>query len=182
MYRLADYLDQHGRRHRAEVFPPKGFWTATSRHACPGDQDALSDAARSRGLYRVAAQLCKNAFTVTGDPVTAGRLVNWMHDLHPQDLRAAQSAAASASLDDPAAVAQLLDTLRAAGVGQQITILLARDPAANTSIDNLRHRLPVVLVQAEARPGDPPISGVICVTRTCRRALASEPFSAPTVP
>ncbi|WP_214105564.1 helix-turn-helix domain-containing protein [Acrocarpospora catenulata] len=32
-YQLADYLDQHGRRHRADQIPPIGFWAAV--RACP---------------------------------------------------------------------------------------------------------------------------------------------------
>lgn len=31
-YQLADYLDQHGRTLRAEVFPPTGFWQAAAAH------------------------------------------------------------------------------------------------------------------------------------------------------
>ena len=61
MYRLADYLDQHGRRHRKSQFPPAGFWAAAADHASPDDQAALGDAAHARGLYRDAAQLHKNA-------------------------------------------------------------------------------------------------------------------------
>ena len=61
VYRLADYLDQHGRRHRQGQFPPAGFWAAAASHASPGDQAALGDAAHDRGLYRDAAQLHKNA-------------------------------------------------------------------------------------------------------------------------
>src|SRR5262249_3941717 len=66
VYRLADYLDQHGRRDRAGQFPPAGFWSAAAR-CLPADQAALGDAARARGLYRHAAQLYKNA-TAHGDP------------------------------------------------------------------------------------------------------------------
>ena len=61
LYRLADYLDQHGRQHRKGQFPPAGFWAAAAGHAFPGDQAALGDAAHARGLYRDAAQLHKNA-------------------------------------------------------------------------------------------------------------------------
>ena len=57
VYRLADYLDQYGRRHRGDQIPPAGFWAAVAGHAQPGDQTALGDAARARGLYRDAAQL-----------------------------------------------------------------------------------------------------------------------------
>lgn len=34
-YLLADYLDQHGRRHRATQIPPVDFWTAAAHHAPP---------------------------------------------------------------------------------------------------------------------------------------------------
>ena len=61
LYRLADYLDQHGRQHRKGQFPPAGFWAAAADHALPGDQARLGDAAHARGLYRDAAQLHKNA-------------------------------------------------------------------------------------------------------------------------
>ncbi len=61
LYRLADYLDQHGRYHRKGQFPPAGFWAAAADHALPDDQAALADAAHARGLYREAAQLWKNA-------------------------------------------------------------------------------------------------------------------------
>jgi hypothetical protein len=61
VYRLADYLDQHGRAHRASEMPPAAFWSAAAAHATPGDQAALGYAAHDRGLYRDAAQLHKNA-------------------------------------------------------------------------------------------------------------------------
>ena len=45
-YRLADYLDQHGRRARRAVIPPADFWTAAARFADPGDLPALADGRR----------------------------------------------------------------------------------------------------------------------------------------
>src|SRR6185312_12740749 len=59
LYRLADYLDQHGRAHRASQIPPAEFWSAAAAHAAPGDQAELGVAAYVRGLYRDAAQLYK---------------------------------------------------------------------------------------------------------------------------
>jgi hypothetical protein len=61
LYRLADYLDQHGRAQRASRIPPAEFWSAAAAHAAPADQAALGGAAHDRGLYRDAAQLHKNA-------------------------------------------------------------------------------------------------------------------------
>jgi len=131
-YRLADYLDQHGRRHRAETFPPAGFWAA-ARNCAPADQAALGDAARDRGQYRHAAQLWKNA-AERGDPRTVARLVNLLHEVHPADDHAPQLAAA-ASLDDPADVGVLLDSLREAGLAVQAAALATR-AAATVALDD----------------------------------------------
>ena len=80
MYRLADYLDQHGRNHRKSKIPPAGFWAAVADHAFPGDQAALGDAAHARGLYRDAAQLHKNA-AARGNPHAVFYLVDPPHYL-----------------------------------------------------------------------------------------------------
>ena len=50
LYRLADYLDQHGRAHRASQISPAAFWSAAAAYILPGDQAALGDAAGTRGL------------------------------------------------------------------------------------------------------------------------------------
>ena len=121
LYRLADYLDQHGRAHRASQIPPAEFWSAAAAHAAPGDQAALGDAAHARGLYRDAAQLHKNA-------AASGNLRAALYLSHPPaclraDPRPAHWAAAHAPLDDPDAVASLLDSLREAGADEQAAAL-----------------------------------------------------------
>ena len=75
VYRLADYLDQHGRAHRVGQIPPAAFWSAAGDIAAPGDQAVLGDAAHVRGLYRDAAQLHKNA-AASGNPDAARYLIN----------------------------------------------------------------------------------------------------------
>jgi TIR domain len=145
LYRLADYLDQHGRAHRAGQAPPPEFWSAAAAHAAPGDQAALGDAAHDRGLYRDAAQLHKNA-------AASGNLHAAIYLSHPPaclraDPRPAHWAAAHAHaplddpaahvpLDEPYAVAWLLRSLREAGADEQAAALLARDPAAHAPLDN----------------------------------------------
>ena len=126
LYRLADYLDQHGRAHRASQIPPAEFWSAAAAHAAPGDQAALGDAAHARGLYRDAAQLHKNA-AASGNPDAA------LYLSHPPaclraDPRPAHWAAAHAALDDPGAVAGLLDSLREAGAHEQAAALAGPGP------------------------------------------------------
>ncbi|MFE2100646.1 tetratricopeptide repeat protein [Streptomyces sp. NPDC059468] len=56
-FRLADYLDQHGRRHRRTAPVPVALWNALAAHAAPGDRLKPAREARDRGLLRIAARL-----------------------------------------------------------------------------------------------------------------------------
>ncbi|MFI0418973.1 hypothetical protein [Spongiactinospora sp. 9N601] len=135
MYRLADYLDQYGRRHRAGQIPPIEFWDAAIAHAHPDGLALLGYSARTRGLYRTAAQLLKIA-TTNGDPTAATVLVHHLHTLHPGDHRPARWAVTYAALADPYAVTRLLAELREVGADDQVAALLARDPATHVTLDN----------------------------------------------
>lgn len=55
--RLADYLDQHGRKERRTKAPPAGLWDALVDHAARDSFIALAEAARDRGHLRVALRL-----------------------------------------------------------------------------------------------------------------------------
>ncbi|NAS20068.1 hypothetical protein GT755_00025 [Herbidospora sp. NEAU-GS84] len=134
LYRLADYLDQHGRRYRTEQIPPIDFWTAIAAHADPGDLNALGNAAWARGLYRDAVQLHKHA-TAHGNPQAAFPLVAHLHTLHPGDQRPAHWAAAHAALDDPSAVTGLLSGLAEVGALEQVAVLAER-AAAHVVLDD----------------------------------------------
>ncbi|MEV3925861.1 hypothetical protein [Actinomadura coerulea] len=134
VYRLADYLDQHGRATRTEQMPPPGFWTAVAALAHPTDQAALGDAAWDRGLTRDATQLWKNA-TDHGHLPAATHLVTRLHRLHPTDSRPAHYSAARVALNDPQGVAVLLGRLQLVGAEAQVAVLLARNPAAHTLLD-----------------------------------------------
>ena len=131
-YRLADWLDQHGRARRAGLIPPAEFWAAAAACAAPGDQAALGAAAAGRGLYRAAAQLHKNA-AVAGDLRAAAWLAQPPGCLRA-DPRPAHWAVAHASLDDPVDVGMLLDRLRWAGEDGQAAALAAR--AAHVLLDH----------------------------------------------
>ncbi|MEV4569852.1 hypothetical protein AB0K12_39345 [Nonomuraea sp. NPDC049419] len=132
LYRLADYLDQHGRQHRATEIPPIDFWSAAAHHARPEDLTRLGYAARARGLYRDAAQLFKHA-TAHGAPDAAARLITHLHALHPGDHRPASWAVAHAALDDPKAVTALLGDLRGVGADDE-GVVLVRRAAAHVSV------------------------------------------------
>ncbi|MET9523059.1 hypothetical protein [Streptomyces coeruleorubidus] len=61
-YRLADYLEQHGRLERRLVCPPASFWNAAARHSLGTDDTVeLARAAQRRGRLRVAAALYERA-------------------------------------------------------------------------------------------------------------------------
>jgi len=129
-YRLADYLEQHGRRARRSHFPPAGFWRAAARFAAPGDLPALATAAEDRGLYRDAARLRKHA-AAHGDTSAAAALVQWWHWRHPHssDPNPARWAVAHAALDNPRDVVRLLGALRGAGADEQAAALAGRAAA-----------------------------------------------------
>ena len=134
-YQVADYLDQHGRRHRHALIPPPSFWAA-ARCAQTADLTTLAAVGRARGLYRDAARLLKDA-AARGDPRAGANLIDILHDLHPGDHRAAEWVTVDVPLDlrDPYGTAVLLRELRAAGAQEQVTALLARDPAAHVALD-----------------------------------------------
>ncbi|WP_052269963.1 ATP-binding protein [Streptomyces sp. MUSC 125] len=83
-YRLADYLEQHGRIERRLMCPPASFWEAAIRH-CLGTDDsvALACAAQRRGRLRVAAALYGNALTAGNTEVRRelGRLAEGVGDI-----------------------------------------------------------------------------------------------------
>ncbi|MBQ0886405.1 helix-turn-helix domain-containing protein [Streptomyces sp. RM72] len=60
-YRLADYLEQHGRRGRARLCPPKSFWQAAQGHLTSDSLLNLAYAARIRHRFGWAEQLAQQA-------------------------------------------------------------------------------------------------------------------------
>lgn len=134
LYRLADYLEQFGRRERAKVVPPEGFWDAVT-HAQPDDQHGLAGAAWSRGLYRNAIQLWTNA-AAHGHDRAATELLLHVHEIFPDDPRAAAWVTRRAALENAPALAALLWVLRQISAHDQIQALLARDPAAHVTVDD----------------------------------------------
>ncbi|WP_147269111.1 helix-turn-helix domain-containing protein [Sphaerisporangium album] len=136
VYQLADYLDQHGRRHRHEHVPPAGFWAALAIGAHPGDLVALGNAACGRGLLRDAAQLYKNAVTRYGDIFAVSELITLLHRVHPSDRRPAQWVTMRTTPDNPRAVALLLSILPRVGAEEQADVLLARDPARHAAMND----------------------------------------------
>jgi uncharacterized protein YidB (DUF937 family) len=137
-YRVAGYLDQHGRRTRADQLTPASLWDALAAHADGmNDRGRLAQAARDRGLYRHAATLW-TAAAAAGRTDAAARLITHLGVVAEpaETTRAARWAVGRASLGDPWDVARLLEVLRAAGAGEAVQDLLARDPAGVVSLDH----------------------------------------------
>ncbi|MFI9245905.1 hypothetical protein ACIGXF_25805 [Streptomyces sp. NPDC053086] len=125
LFVLADYLEQHGRRDRADTVPPIDFWTAAAHHACHADLAALGDAASKRGLAMDGAQLYKKAAR-QGSLDAACSLLRILHDVEPEDLRPIQWISSRIALDDPAMVRTLLESLQNAQAYSQMTALAER--------------------------------------------------------
>ena len=154
-YRLADYLDQHGRRTRQDQAGSPALWDALVGHAGEtgtGDLNRLARSARDRGLYRHAAALWTSA-AARGSTQAATRLA--AHLGQDDAARAAAWAAARVRLDDPWEVTRLLEALAAAGAGDAIRILLDRDPGGQASLDQRWDALGLLgaLAAAGARTG-----------------------------
>jgi uncharacterized protein YidB (DUF937 family) len=142
-YRVAGYLDQHGRRTRADQLGPASLWDALAAHTSSADDlGRLAQAAQDRGLYRHAATAW-TAAAAAGRTDAGARLITHLGVLAEpaETTRAARWAVSRASLDDPWNVARLLEGLRAAGAGDAVQALLARDPAGQVG---LRHQWDVV--------------------------------------
>jgi len=147
-YRVAGYLDQYGRLTRADQPGPPSLWDALAAHVKSArDMDRLAQAAQDRGMYRRAAGFW-TALAAAGWTDAAVKLVTHLCAVAEpgETTRAARWVVSQASLDDPWTVARLLEGLQAAGTGDAVQALLARDPASQVS---LRHQWEVVdLVRA----------------------------------
>ncbi len=132
-YRLADYLDQRGRRSRRADFPPEGFWTGCESLADPAEIRILGNAADNRGLLRQAARLHKRA-AEQGDAAAALLLIEGLHALSPNEGSSAWHLAENVTLGDPDALAHLLWLLRGIGAHDQLSALLSRGPAEHVDL------------------------------------------------
>ncbi|NGO10067.1 transcriptional regulator [Streptomyces sp. HC44] len=106
VYRLADYLEQHGRVTRHTFCPPASFWEAAADHVGRSeDRHALADAARQRGRYRHAADLYA-PLAEQGDTAAMVKLARLRQTAGaPQEAEALYRTAAEAG--DPAALVEL---------------------------------------------------------------------------
>ncbi len=123
-YRLADYLEQHGRHARRQHIPPASFWTA-ARFASPTDLPALARAAEGRGLLRDAARLRKHA-VAQGNTGEAATLVRHLHSLHSADCNFVEWVAENTVLYNASTAADLLTALHDLGACEHATAVASR--------------------------------------------------------
>jgi uncharacterized protein YidB (DUF937 family) len=153
-YRVADYLDQYGRRTGEDGLGPASLWDALIAHTVhASDMNRLGYAARARGLYRRAAAFGTMA-TALGNGDAAGQLVSLLSQVGPEDaLRAAEWAVSRVGLYDPASVAFLLEGLRQAGAHHAAGYVASR-AASQVNIDDLDALFFLVLMLREAGASD----------------------------
>jgi hypothetical protein len=133
--RLADSLEQHGRRSRADTFPAETFWTASMVHADPSTLIALAESARVRGLYRTQVQLFATA--ALSNAAAAAQLVDCLA-VFVVGARgeASRWAASVVPLTDPGPLAQFLWTLRMKVQKEAVAVLLARGPGRQCELSD----------------------------------------------
>jgi hypothetical protein len=146
-YRVVGYLDQHGRRTRADQLGPASLWDALAAHtAGASDLGRLAQAAQDRGLYRHAAALWTSAARAGQADAARNLVAHLGARAEPADVaRAGRWAAGQAPLDEPWDVARLLEALGA----DAAQVLLARDPAGRVSLDH-RWDVPELLRSLQA--------------------------------
>ncbi|MFF7534545.1 trypsin-like peptidase domain-containing protein [Streptomyces bobili] len=129
-YEPDDYLDQYTRRIRETNLGTKHLWDALVEHAKdPSDQNQLGHAAQSRGLFRQAATLWKQA-AADGHPVAAARLLGCIPRRDGKLIdEAARWIAKSTALDDPPALSDLIRALAKVGADRGVAELANRAAA-----------------------------------------------------
>ncbi|MGW0314012.1 SEL1-like repeat protein [Streptomyces flavidovirens] len=101
VYRLADYLEQHGRQERQRSCPPDSFWGAAADYlAGPDELTALARAAANRLRYRVAVGLFELADRRGSPTAWHGVASMWREaGQHEQAVRVAEKAATGGKAD-----------------------------------------------------------------------------------
>ncbi|MGW3966686.1 hypothetical protein ACWED2_43190 [Amycolatopsis sp. NPDC005003] len=113
-YRLADYIDQYGRRTRNRIMPPAEFWDAAVRYSrSPADLAALADSADDRLRFRLAAILLDRSSAAGYGPalVSLERMRTRAH--HP--MAGHVLAERAAATNDATVVSRLAQLREAAG-------------------------------------------------------------------
>ena len=135
-YRVADYLDQHGRRTREDQPVPASLWDALmSQTTSSADLNRLGEAAQKRGLYRQAAALWTVGVTV-GSADAAQQLFGLLRQVSSEDFaNAAYWTTVHVNPANTFAVGRLIEALHQAGAEDAARALAERAAAQDTPHD-----------------------------------------------
>ncbi|MGW6910693.1 transcriptional regulator [Streptomyces sp. NPDC054940] len=152
VYRLADYLEQHGRRERRLLCPPESFWQAVHERLTPDEQTDIGHAAFTRHrlhwsmrLFEQAAQ-AGGARALTRLAARRAQAMDWS-GAEELALRAAQAGRSEALVrlalrrekaGDSARAEQLVAEAVAAGDTTAISRLAARREKSGNASDAVR--------------------------------------------
>jgi hypothetical protein len=150
-YRLADYLDQQGRRDREAALGPASLWDALTAHtAQSADLSRIGQSAYDRGMYRYAAVAWKKAIAAGGIGAIAN-LLSLLRRVVPDNCgQAAEWVAAHAAVDDPATAATAFEALREAGHNAAASAL-ATEVVESVTLDDPDGLARLIRVLATAR-------------------------------
>ena len=133
-YRLAGYLDQHGRRTRADQAGTAVLWDALAGRR-RRDRDRRPEPARPGGPGPRAVPARRRAVDGRGRPGQHRGRDPARRPSGPGGRRARRGLGrGQGRLEDPWPVARLLEELLKAGAGDAIHVLLARDPAGKVRL------------------------------------------------
>ncbi|RLK59958.1 hypothetical protein [Actinokineospora cianjurensis] len=122
--RLAPHLEELGATERRAALPPARFWAANG-HLTPSDTARLAWAAQSRGLYRVAVRLLREA-VLGGAPEDAYRLPGLVKRVDPAGAARAREWLAAYFPVEGKGLRQLADTLHHVGDVESESALVLR--------------------------------------------------------
>lgn len=152
-YEPDEYLDQHARLHRQGCLGPAALWEAFTDHVGdPQDLTRLAEAARTRGLYRMAAGLYRRAVQA-GSVQAARRLGDGAVAVPVGGQRVVDWVARHAPLDNPRVLAVLLRELPISARGTLLSRSLVsqtalHDPKGLAALLHQLHQIP----EEAARP------------------------------
>ena len=134
-YRLADYLDQHGRRARRGQYPPVEFWAAWPASPSP-PPSAPSPRPPRIAACCVTPPGCASTPTAYGDAIQAQLLIQRMYSLRPADHSPAQWAAAHAASKTRPPSPSCWPPCGGRAWSSRLSDLLARNPAAHVLVEH----------------------------------------------
>ncbi|MFC8407468.1 hypothetical protein ACFUG9_28355 [Streptomyces griseoincarnatus] len=145
-FRLADYMEQHGRRTRGRICPPASFWDAALRHLPRRtDVSALESAASARWRLRYARLLAERAHQLPWPSPTPGLHMRppAYEELDDSDIWPVDHLTCRALADLAFTAAQAADYEQAAALALEAAECCQPDSLADIALQHEQAGLPV---------------------------------------